>query len=363
MRIRSIDITNFKGIAKLKHDFTDQYTGEPRDITAVFGENASGKTSLLQAIALVLSIATRKISGVDEFSWHGFLPDRVNSLGDTRVELQVELTPEEINTVKEIFDLWKQYKISDDRKLATPKQDRVIRLVYQNGKVTCSGGLAQNVELWARYYTSGLVKKERKYLSYFEKVGDVFWFDQYRNLGSGLVEAEANKELAEKISWQAGVEGLRKYLVGWWNYHQYSKDRSEDDFINRLQIPFSRVFLDTTFDGLEPMPEDNESSIPPEFYFMLRHDERRYDISEMSSGEQAVFSVMYEFVRQRIAHSIVLIDELELHLHPPQQQTLYNSLRKIGSNCQFIITSHSPFLEDVIPDEDKLRLRNGQVLM
>jgi predicted ATP-dependent endonuclease of OLD family len=82
----------------------------------------------------------------------------------------------------------------------------------------------------------------------------------------------------------------------------------------------------------------------------------------MSSGEQAVFSVMYDFVRQRIAHSVVLIDELELHLHPPQQQSLYNALRKIGPSCQFILTSHSPYLDDIISAEDKIRLYEGWVL-
>jgi hypothetical protein len=38
------------------------------------------------------------------------------------------------------------------------------------------------------------------------------------------------------------------------------------------------------------------------------------DIVEMSAGEQSVFPIFYEFVRQQIAHSVVLIDEIDLNL-------------------------------------------------
>jgi len=79
----------------------------------------------------------------------------------------------------------------------------------------------------------------------------------------------------------------------------------------------------------------------------------------MSSGEQNLFSLLYEFVRMHISHSIVLIDELELHLHPPEQQALYSSLTHFADDCQFIFTSHSPYLSEAVPDESAHRLKGG----
>jgi predicted ATPase len=111
--------------------------------------------------------------------------------------------------------------------------------------------------------------------------------------------------------------------------------------------------------GVEPRSVDRIPSAA-DSYFLIERQGRVYDLAEMSSGEQAVFPLLYEFVRQDIAHSVVLIDELELHLHPPQQQALLNALRRIGPDCQFIITSHSPYLETVVPDEDEVRLPGGQ---
>ena len=39
---------------------------------------------------------------------------------------------------------------------------------------------------------------------------------------------------------------------------------------------------------------------------------------------------------------VILIDEVELHLHPKWQREIFKKLVKIFPNCQFIVTTHSP---------------------
>ena len=46
----------------------------------------------------------------------------------------------------------------------------------------------------------------------------------------------------------------------------------------------------------------------------------------MSAGEQAVFPVLFEFVRQQVRNSVVMIDEIDLNLHPPEAQWLLSAL-------------------------------------
>lgn len=41
---------------------------------------------------------------------------------------------------------------------------------------------------------------------------------------------------------------------------------------------------------------------------------------------------------------IVLIDELDIHLHPVWQRQIPNMLRKLFPNLQFIVSTHSPFI-------------------
>ena len=130
-------------------------------------------------------------------------------------------------------------------------------------------------------------------------------------------------------------------------------------YIKELEERFAQLFPGTVFRGIAP----RQGVVAPtakDFYFLLERDGKLYDITEMASGEQAISPLLYEFVRLDIAKSVVLIDELELHLHPPQQQALLRGLRRIGPDCQFIITTHSPFLTEAIPDDEEVRLEGGR---
>jgi energy-coupling factor transporter ATP-binding protein EcfA2 len=79
-------------------------------------------------------------------------------------------------------------------------------------------------------------------------------------------------------------------------------------------------------------------------------------LEELSSGFQAVLLIIaniFEWIegskadgdRQATkATGTVLIDELDLHLHPEWQFTLRDGLKSIFPNIQFIVTTHSPHL-------------------
>ena len=89
--------------------------------------------------------------------------------------------------------------------------------------------------------------------------------------------------------------------------------RRGKDYIPLLQDCFESVFPGTRFVGIMPRggvtaPRAND------FYFLIDRDGRVYDLAEMSSGEQAVFPLAYEFVRLDIKRSVVLIDELRIAL-------------------------------------------------
>ncbi|MBC3948220.1 AAA family ATPase [Pseudomonas folii] len=82
---------------------------------------------------------------------------------------------------------------------------------------------------------------------------------------------------------------------------------------------------------------------------------RRCYLEELSSGFQAVFTIIvmiFEWVETTsqsnrlaaTASGTVLIDELDLHLHPEWQFTLRDGLLKLFPKLQFIVTTHSPHL-------------------
>lgn len=82
---------------------------------------------------------------------------------------------------------------------------------------------------------------------------------------------------------------------------------------------------------------------------------KRLSLQQLSDGERSFIAMLGDLVR-RLAlanplladplqgHGVVLIDELELHLHPRWQREVVEKLRASFPNIQFITTTHSPFV-------------------
>lgn len=54
--------------------------------------------------------------------------------------------------------------------------------------------------------------------------------------------------------------------------------------------------------------------------------------------------------------AIVLIDEIDLHLHPKWQRMVIKKLPEVFPNCQFIVTTHSPHVITHTKVENLIRL-------
>lgn len=87
-----------------------------------------------------------------------------------------------------------------------------------------------------------------------------------------------------------------------------------------------------------------------------------FSLEQLSDGEKCLLAMVGDLARRlALANScleqplqgsgIVLIDELELHLHPAWQRQIIPRLTKTFPNCQFIVTTHSPqILSHVKPE-------------
>lgn len=92
-------------------------------------------------------------------------------------------------------------------------------------------------------------------------------------------------------------------------------------------------------------------------------------MEELSAGFQAVLSIVaniFEWIEGtrneggRLAVNAtgsVLIDELDLHLHPEWQFTLRDGLESLFPNIQFIVTTHSPHLLSSAKENEVIIMR------
>ncbi|NEW60686.1 ATP-binding protein [Sulfurovum sp. bin170] len=83
-----------------------------------------------------------------------------------------------------------------------------------------------------------------------------------------------------------------------------------------------------------------------------------YSNFNMGAGEEVIISLISR-MNELPQNSIVLIEELELGLHPKAQKLLIENLFQIvlDKKLQLIFTTHSPFLFDAVPTQGRLLLR------
>ena len=98
---------------------------------------------------------------------------------------------------------------------------------------------------------------------------------------------------------------------------------------------------------------------------MIEIEEEKINITQTSQGQQVLISLITDIARRILtlnpnlinpldSYGIVVIDEIELHLHPKWQQNVVNALLKTFKNIQFVITTHSP---QVLSTVDKRNIR------
>jgi predicted ATP-binding protein involved in virulence len=119
------------------------------------------------------------------------------------------------------------------------------------------------------------------------------------------------------------------------------------------------------------LPEVSSLSLhserPPRF--SIQKNGSTLFLDQLSDGERGLLALVFDLTRRlAIANpdssnpiaegvALIMIDEIELHLHPSWQRHVIRRLRDVFKNCQFIITTHSPQVIGQVRAE-KLRLLN-----
>lgn len=115
----------------------------------------------------------------------------------------------------------------------------------------------------------------------------------------------------------------------------------------------------------------------PRLHMAIDKDGVPLNVSQLSQGEKSMMALVGDIAR-RLAmmnqsldnplegDGIVLIDEVDLHLHPKWQRSLIRQLSDTFPNCQFVLTTHSPLVisdaKDVlcyVLNDGKLHEHNG----
>ncbi len=354
MKVKNLRLGNFKRFSGETFDFCDSETGLARDLIVIVGRNGSGKSTILQAISVMLATATKRLSEPAELNWPGFSVDLANEAWDRPIEMEldVEFAQNEIEATREYFSRAEKGREGAPR---SPGRSPVVRLKYiADSKKVEAGNAEEMLQFLGYSYARALFKHAKKGASLFESVGDVFWYTEERTTNS-LTPLESN---GRTVKYDMGL--LRRRLSDLCHFHErirrgeYELKPGQRDLFADIEKAFRTIFPTQCLEG--PVPPTGIDDVLEEPWFYLFDGRNRYEISEMSAGERAIFPMIFDFATRGIHNSVILIDELELHLHPPHQQGMLKALRKLGKNNQFIITTHSDAVEAIVPPDAIHRL-------
>lgn len=321
MRLKSIEIENYRAIEQLSLSL------DPC-LTVFYGPNGQGKTSVLSAVAVGLGaisdLLPYDVSGLDFLS-----EDQRDGAGVPRVSLAaMDGTTWELQGGKQ----------ADDRAAAK----RLVGL----------GRMLESMEM-------------TDYADLQGPSGDlpiVAFYSTDRNV-SGVRKAPREPKTVSPFVRFAALEGALsartdfKGLLGWFYVKEDEELREQK---KRRDFEYELDDLSAVRQAIASMlPEvsDPRTEINPPRLIVSRKAEQgrveKLSLEQLSGGYRIVLALAADLARRMAqgnphlddplqSEAIVLVDEVELHLHPGWQQRILDDLRRTFPNSQFIVSTHSP---------------------
>lgn len=109
-----------------------------------------------------------------------------------------------------------------------------------------------------------------------------------------------------------------------------------------------------------------------DYNFFIRSDNQRFKFTQLSDGYAAIIEIVADLILKMQGEGslsssydkrgVVLIDEIETHLHLRLQKEILPFLTTIFPNIQFVVTTHSPFVLSSLPNAVAYDLEHKKVL-
>lgn len=145
--------------------------------------------------------------------------------------------------------------------------------------------------------------------------------------------------------------------------------RNQEDYENECKIEsgdlgYTDLSLDAVRHAIVSMLDDCSNLRvvrKPRLEMKIDKGKTSINVSQMSDGEKCILALFGDLARRlTIANpcrdnplegeGVVLIDEIELHMHPSWQRKILKKLKKVFPNIQFIVTTHSPVVLSEVDD-------------
>lgn len=315
MKVEKLILKNFRGIDEMELDF------DPK-VNVIFGANGAGKSTILDALAIMLSWAANRIK---------------YSTASGKPILEQDIKNGKSFSSLEIITDFASWRIVKNRKgYGTP------------------GGKSDFGKL--KVFVETIHKRLEQNLNNAINLPLFLYYPINRAVVDIPLRIRKKHSFDIFSAYDEALDGGASFRT----FFEWYREKEDLENEMRLSDPNG---IATTFDfHLQVVRSAWESFLPEFKNFRVRRNPLRLEVekngekvsvNQLSDGEKILVAVVGDMAR-RLAianpglqnplecNAIVLIDEIDLHLHPEWQRMVIEKFPEVFPNCQFIVTTHSP---------------------
>lgn len=303
-----------RGVGTIETDFLPN-----KRVYTLIGTNGVGKTKFLECLFVLLFLANEEIQNQP-------YAINVNHIPFNLVKIS------SLDKILNINQLGTNISLSVVDKILDQKFN--LPLVY----IT-----AQNRSNLKKHsdFISRLGNRKDRASKYFKKIFDVLWHNQdLRDLNSDI-------NIQEWIIQRAQSS----------NRYQSKEDNREIEITTLLKL----------LNQIDERIDANFLEISGDNRVFIKIENQKRELSELSSGFTSIFKIIqtiiadYSYFTNEVqianVRGIVLIDEIESHLHNEWQVKIIPLLKQLFPNTTFFITTHSSLVISQLEDGEAYRLQ------
>ncbi|MCE9674421.1 AAA family ATPase [Paraclostridium bifermentans] len=284
----------------------------------ITGKNGSGKSTLLEAIKSYLK-------SIEDNSYSS----RINSFEEVK---KYEKLINEVKSNQELTESEKQYKI------------RQLESTFNNYKYY--------IDRYGNWIELEIMNGDKAQFQYNDGNLIFSYFGAKRNSNVITPNGVEKIELSERYSIdnKPSLNFLR-YLVDLKTQQSFARNEGDNKEADKIGLWFDS--FENSLRNLMNQPELKLKFDYKNYNFdIIESNKEPYGFNELSDGYSAVLDIVMDLImrmekkasRAYDLEGIVLIDEVETHLHISLQKNIMTFLTSLFPNVQFIVTTHSPFV-------------------
>lgn len=340
MKVKSLNLLNFRGIKEMHVDFT-------QNKTAFVGINGAGKSTVLDALAIALSQLTWRLNSNPQKARPIALDDIHVEADFARIEVTVELRGNLV-TWATVTNRKKGLHTDPLRKSHLDDLNQAVkRIDVEWEHVEVDRQEPYDLPL-AVYYDVN-----RAVLDIPMRVREQLNNNPYEVYQDALDHGGAD---------------FKRFFIWFRNREDFENEQRIDQpsfRVRGLEAVRSAVAAFTEFRDLRIRRQPLRMTVVKQGM--------EFNVAQLSDGERNMLALVGDMARRlsvlnpsmsnpNEGSGVVLIDEIDLHLHPRWQRTVLAKLEATFKNCQFIVTTHSPQVLGELPAESVLLLKDGRCL-